>query len=250
MPDPFHDLEFNFPPLADQVKKLLRQAILEGRLEPGDKLPTEDQLTERFGVSKTVVREALGHLVAEGLIEKRRGATGGSFVAQGDSNKILEVVEDCYRLGGLRVEEVIEFRRIMEPAVLELACLRRTEEDLAAMHQNLKETASALAQGRPDRDKQLEFHRLIADSCHNRFVSVIMNATTKISREFTVLLPFSVEDVLFDYECNQRSLECLTNRRQDEARKVMGEHFEGSRQLIEKYRRQQQLEESEVKPNK
>jgi len=74
--------------------------------------------------SKTVMREALGQLVAEGLIKKRRGAMGGSFVAKGNSERILNVVVDCYHLGGLTIEEVIDFRRNIEPIVLELACER------------------------------------------------------------------------------------------------------------------------------
>jgi GntR family transcriptional repressor for pyruvate dehydrogenase complex len=242
MCDPFENFELNPTPVANQVKTVLRQAIIEGRFTPGDKLPNEGKLAERFQVSKTALREALGQLTAEGLIEKRRGAMGGSFVAKGDPTRIFGAVESCYRLGGLTVEEVIESRRIMEPVVLELACERRTEEDLEAIRMNLEDTEKALAEGQTAGDKMIEFHRLIADSCHNRFVSAIMNAILNISREFTALLPFSSEDVRQDYDYNQRFYECLEGRRKDDARTLMMGHFELSRKLIEKYRTQKKDE--------
>ena len=168
---------------------------------------------------------------------------GGSFVAKGDSTKILEVVEDCYRLGGLTVEEVIEVRRMTEPVILELACQSRNKKDLQAMHKNLEETGKVLADGRMDRDKQLDFHRLIAASCHNRLVNAVMNAVLTISREFTALLPFSLEDMRMDHDYNRRFFECLEARNVEEARKLMMGHFELSREMIERYRQQQDKSE-------
>ncbi len=236
MEDDFNQLHFHTASIPDQVRDAIKQAILEGRLGSGDKLPSEEHMARNFHVSKTVLREALGQLVAEGWIEKRRGAMGGSFVAEGNPNRIQSSVVDCYHLGGLEIEEVFEFRRLMEPVSLEMACERRTEEDLDVLKQNIEACRRSLDQGTVDRDKQVEFHRLLAEACHNRLVSSSMNAAVTISREFTSRLPFSYQEGRDDFEYNLRFYQCVRERRAEEGKRLMQEHFERSRDLVHRYR--------------
>jgi DNA-binding FadR family transcriptional regulator len=229
--DPLQGLTLQPVRLVDQVRGILRRAILEGRLRPGDKLPSESRLCTRLQVSGTAIREALSTLVAEGFIQKRRGATGGSFVANGNAQRILDVVLDCYHLGGLTLEEVIEYRRTVEPMVLELACDRRTEDDLAAMQKNLNACERAIAKGRLDRERQIEFHRLVALATHNRLLIASMSAALTISREFTSGIPITFEDGRKDFESNRYFFDCLQSRRKAWAKKLMKQHFERSRWL-------------------
>jgi DNA-binding FadR family transcriptional regulator len=237
MTESLDQFDFHAVSIPDQVRDAVKKAILDGRLRPGDRLPSEEQMAKRFCVSKTVLREALGQLVAEGWIEKRRGALGGSFVAEGNSKRIFHSVVDCYHLGGLDIEEVFEFRRLMEPVFLGMACERRTDEDLEILFQNPEACRSALDRGEVDRWKQVEFHRLIAEACHNRLMISAMGAAIAISREFTSRLPFSTEDGKDDYMYNLRFYECIQERRADEGKALMIEHFERSRELVERYRR-------------
>jgi len=76
------------PRLSDQIRDELKRMILHGDLKRGVKLPTEEQLAAQLKVSKVSVREALRNLETEGLIEKRRGVHGGSFVAHPGSEKM------------------------------------------------------------------------------------------------------------------------------------------------------------------
>jgi DNA-binding FadR family transcriptional regulator len=214
------------PYVADQVKNILKKNIIEGKLKPGDKLPSEEGLVELFHVSNTAIREALGKLAAEGLIEKRRGATGGSFVAGGDSRRISAVVMDCYHLGGLTLEEVVEFRRSIEPIVLEIACNRRTNDDLRSMKKNLDTCKEAIRKGQIERDTQIDFHLLIAEATHNRIITATMSAVIKISREFTLKIPIDTADVKADLEANENFYNCLKRQQQSEARRLMDDHFE------------------------
>lgn len=237
MSNPIDEFNFSSNSIPEQVKDVLRKAILEGRFRPGDKLPSEERMCHRFHVSKTVMREALGQLVAEGLIEKRRGAMGGSFVSKGNPDRILDVVLDCYHLGGLTVEEVIEFRRVIEPVILELACLRRTEADIAMLQENLDVCRTALDRGEVDRKRQVEFHRLIASACHNALLGSAMTAAIKISREFTSKIPFSYEEGQDDYAFNVRFFDCIVEQNTEVSRDLMKEHFERSRLLVERYRK-------------
>lgn len=225
--------------IGEQVKNALRQSIVTGRMKPGDKLPSEDNMAEQFKVSKTAIREALGQLVAEGLIEKRRGAMGGSFVAHGDSRRILEAVVDCYRLGGITLENVIQYRRMVEPMVARLACEQRTVDDLGRIEKNLAHCRGELGKDKVDRQSQVEFHGLVADATQNPLLAASLRAALKISREFTMNLPFSLEDGRLDFQFNLRVAECLRTRDGDQAKKVMEEHFEESRILVERYQARQ-----------
>jgi len=222
--------------IPDKVRGILKEAIYGRRLKPGDKLPSEEDLRNQFKVSKTVMREALGQLVAEGLIEKRRGAMGGSFVAEGNADRILNVVVDCYHLGGLTIEEVIDFRRNIEPTVLELACERHEKSDLEILKTNLDTCKSSLDNGDTDRENQVDFHRLIAIASHNRLLVSSMSAAIKISREFTSKLEFPFSDAKEDYEYNVEFFKCIKNKSTDHARRLMAKHFERSKLLVERYK--------------
>ncbi len=222
--------------IPERVKEILKDAIYKGRLKPGDKLPSEESLRNQFKVSKTVMREALSQLVAEGLIEKKRGAMGGSFVAEGNAKRILDVVLDCYHLGGLTIEEVIDFRRNLEPIVLQLACERHDVDDLNLLETNLDRCRTALSKGRVDRESQVDFHRLIAVASHNRLLLSSMSAAIKISREFTACLEFPFDEAQEDFDFNVQFYECIKNRQSDRARSLMENHFERSRLLVERYK--------------
>ncbi len=227
--------------IPDKVRGILKEAIYDRRLKPGDKLPSEEDLRNQFKVSKTVMREALGQLVAEGLIEKKRGAMGGSFVAEGNADRILNVVVDCYHLGGLTIEEVIDFRRNIEPTVLELACERHEKSDLEILKTNLDTCKNRLNNGDVDRENQVDFHRLIAIASHNRLLVSSMSAAIKISREFTSKLEFPFNEAKEDYEYNVEFFECIKNRSADHARRLMAKHFERSKLLVERYKTLNQL---------
>jgi len=233
--DSFDKLNFRAINIPDQLRNVLRTSIMDGRFKPGDKLPSEEQMAKKFNVSKTVLREALGKLVAEGLIEKRRGAQGGSFVARGNSERILDVVVDCYHLGGLTIDEVIEYRRIMEPVVIELACAKRTQENLEIMEENLEACRQAIESGEIDRKGQVEFHSLIAQACQNRLITSAMNAAIKISREFTSKLKFSLAEGKEDFEFNRKFFDCIQDNQPGRAKSLMRDHFERSRLLVERY---------------
>ena len=119
--------------LSDQIRDELKRMILRGDLKRGVKLPTEEQLAGQLKVSKVSVREALRNLETEGLIEKRRGVHGGSFVAHPGSEKMGEWVVNYFRVGMITPEELVDFRKTLEPALVALAVERRTDKDLRAI---------------------------------------------------------------------------------------------------------------------
>lgn len=126
--------------LADDLVRLFETQIERGALTPGDRFPTEKQITEDFGVSRTVVREAFARLAARGLLESRRGS--GAFVASAAQYRAFQVtpeeveaIEDVLKL--------LEMRMGFESEMAELAAKRRSDSHLAAMRDALSAMESS-----------------------------------------------------------------------------------------------------------
>jgi GntR family transcriptional repressor for pyruvate dehydrogenase complex len=160
--------------LSDKVADMLLESIVSRRLNVGDRLPSERELGEQFGVSRTVVREAVRALVAKGLIEVRSGS--GLRVAAVAASTVSESMS-LYMLGGeFEFEQVHEVRKMLEVHIAALAAERATHEDKAALADSCDRMAAELDD--VDRAAQLdvEFHRLIAHATQNDLYVVLLDS--------------------------------------------------------------------------
>jgi len=157
--------------LAQTVVAALEGRIRDGRLPPGGKLPTEGQVMAEFGVSRTVVREALSHLQAAGLVHTRHGV--GTFVADSAPAASFQVAPA--QIETLRdVIALLELRIGLETEAAALAALRRRPTQLAVMREALDAFASAVEQGRDAVGADFRFHAEIARATGNEhFVSLM-----------------------------------------------------------------------------
>ena len=114
--------------IVDQIRSLIR----DGRLCLGDRLPSERELCEQFGVSRVTVREALRGLEANGLVSIRVGARGGAFVAAPTIQQVSEGIADLVAASVVRPDEVDEARRTFELGIVPLVCERADEQDIKA----------------------------------------------------------------------------------------------------------------------
>jgi GntR family transcriptional repressor for pyruvate dehydrogenase complex len=149
----------------------MRAAILGGQLRPGDRLPSESELATSFGVSRSVVREALKVLASSGLVTSVRGRDGGTFVVHvaGDAaaQSLAETLHLMLDLERINLTEVVEARRMVESACARLAAERRTGDDLEAMVRVL-EQASRDISDQEWLDLDVAFHNAEAAAAHNR----------------------------------------------------------------------------------
>jgi DNA-binding FadR family transcriptional regulator len=152
------------PKLADRLVEDLRQRIAEGVLRPGDRLPTETALVERFGVSRTVVREAIAALSADGHVEARQGS--GVFVlAPRDARLTLLVPEARDRLA--TVLNVLELRTAIEVEAAALAATRRSPAQEGAMREAFAAFEAAMRGGGGTAPADFAFHLSIAAATNN-----------------------------------------------------------------------------------
>lgn len=153
--------------LTQEVIADLTHQIKSGALKVGDKLPTEAELIRQQGVSRTVVREAISHLQAAGLIETQHGI--GSFVLSTDSShanfridpNLLTTIQDLL--------QVLELRQSLECSSASMAAQRRTEQDLQDLQDLLDEFELALNTEQDTSDIDFRFHLAIAKATGNPY---------------------------------------------------------------------------------
>jgi DNA-binding FadR family transcriptional regulator len=158
--------------IVDQVRLLIRQ----GRLVAGDRLPSERELCERFGVSRVTVREALRVLEANGLVEIRVGARGGAFVTAPSSRLVGEGIVDLISLATITAAEVTEARMVFELGIVPLVCERATAEDITALHDICDQSSAALEADEYPLELSAAWHSRYARSAHNRAVAMLVES--------------------------------------------------------------------------
>jgi GntR family transcriptional repressor for pyruvate dehydrogenase complex len=153
--------------LSDQVAEQLSAEIKQGRLAPGDKLPTEARLVEQFQVSRTVVREAVSRLKSLGLVDSRQGS--GVFVSAQQPFAPLNF-EARHAASQEAVIQMVEVRRALEAEVAALAAERRSASDLQAIEQAVQALDQAVQSGGDGVAEDVNFHRAIAEATRNPFL--------------------------------------------------------------------------------
>lgn len=158
--------------IVEQIRLLIRQR----QLQPGDRLPSERDLCERFQVSRVTVREALRILEASGLIEIRVGARGGAFVTAPSSVRVGEGITDLLTMSDLTAPEVTETRLVIELGIIPLVCERATPEDIADLRDICRRQEHALDDGAYQLELSAEFHIRVAAAAHNGAIELLVKS--------------------------------------------------------------------------
>jgi len=124
--------------IFEGVLQDLRLAIARGRIGPGERLPTERALAQQFRVSRGSVREAIRILELFGLVTVKRGRSGGVVTTPHCTEIARDSFASLQPLGRHGFQHSLEFRRIVEPKVAELAALRATEDHLNTLHKSIR----------------------------------------------------------------------------------------------------------------
>lgn len=218
--------------LADQVAKLLIQSIFENRLRPGDTLSGELEVAARYGVSRPVAREALRHLAALNMVQL---ANGKVPVIKPLGGELLAVYyEWALQLEESSFVELHELRLGVEGNCAYLAALRRTDEDLDALHSLLERMGTE-----DDQDAfaglDIELHVAIARASHNQLLLHTVESIRRAMRNVVVTGMSLMEDDI-DAEppivrlraAHRRIVDPIETRDAEEARARMDDHLRGA----------------------
>lgn len=153
--------------LADQIVTQLRAQILSGRLQAGDKLPTEQELCDATGVSRPVVREAISRLKADGVIVSRQGV--GVFVVD-DKRRMPFRIEPHHFDDQRNLLSVMELRLCVEVEAAAMAAENRGEADLALIDEALAAMKEAVAANGSAVEEDFAFHCAVAAATGNELI--------------------------------------------------------------------------------
>ena len=221
------------PKLSERVVATLRSQIVRGQIMPGQKLPTEGQMTETFGVSRTVIREAMASLAADGLVEPRQGA--GVFVLERASQAFASISAESGTTISTALN-VLEVRMGIEIESAGLAALRRNSAQEAQIQEAFFEFERLLSIGQPTGKTDFAFHRAIAAATNNPFYVEVLDALGSRTIPCDVTSPWGTDSVLTrEYqEGLQREhliiLRAISAGDADAARNGMRAHLSASQQ--------------------
>ena len=175
----------------EHVAEQIRRHISLRLIKPGEALPAERELASMFGVGRPTIQHALRLLEAAGLVEARRGRTGGTFITRHDQDSpaaddmIVRVMRQRKEL-----EDLLLYRRLIEPAVARVAAGTRRSSDLAAMRRAIRGMATATTE--PDYMRHdTDFHIAVARATGNSFLTRAIEETRMRLNDPMTLLPES-----------------------------------------------------------
>ncbi len=209
--------------ISVSILNMVTESILAGRLKPGDKLPTELELTEKLGVSRNSVREAIRMLASLGVIEVKRGA--GTFISRSVSSSVLDQLMLSMAFHQGTSKELIEIRMMIEIGAAELVIDNASDEQIDQLEKanlGLKEATEKHADD-PHylRDLDLKIHFTLLEITNNSFA-------TKIGKTIYRLFFASIEDTvkrnsINAYKNHQLYIEAIKKRDKDLVRKRIRE---------------------------
>jgi GntR family transcriptional regulator, transcriptional repressor for pyruvate dehydrogenase complex len=167
--------------IYEHIVEQIRALIREGRWAPGDQIPPERELAERFRVSRTSVREALRALEMQGIIDSRQG--GGTFVRTADTEALVPPLAAAILRGRQELAEVLEVRELIEPGIARGAAQRATAEHVAELETLLERQRRCIAEGRSFVDEDTAFHYTLARAADNHILLRLHNLILDLLRE-------------------------------------------------------------------
>lgn len=173
---------------ATEIIQQIRDLLKSHRLTAGDRLPPERDLALQFGVSRNSVRQALRSLEEQGLLVIRKGAAGGAFIQVGGGGTVPTLFSDLFSLGAIRPQDLTEARIMLGVEVVQRACERATEQDIADLAENARQAQKAIETDDLALRTQLnlEFHRMLARMSGNALLVAITDGVVTVTGEFVL----------------------------------------------------------------
>jgi GntR family transcriptional repressor for pyruvate dehydrogenase complex len=210
--------------LYEQIVQQIEESIVKGDLKPGDQLPAERELAQRFGVSRTAVREAVKALREKGLVEAYSGK--GTFITDGTTQAVRQSLDLMVKIGQPEGStHLAEVRAILEPEIAALAAVRIQEPELATMREAVSMMDRAGQDPEAYIEADLDFHLALAEGAANPLILSLLDSIVGLLREQRLRIfrvPGGPERGQFHHK---RILEAVEKHDAEKARLAMRAHL-------------------------
>lgn len=215
--------------LYEQIVQQIEETIVKGELKPGDQLPAERDLAQRFGVSRTAVREAVKALREKGLVEAYSGR--GTFITDGTTQAVRQSLDLMVKIGQSEGSaHLAEVRAILEPEIAALAASRIQESEVATM----REAVAVMDKAGHDPDAYIEadldFHLALAEGAANPLILSLLDSIVGLLREQRIRIFRVPGGPERGQIYHKRILEAVEHHDAEKARAAMKAHLEQVRE--------------------
>jgi GntR family transcriptional regulator, transcriptional repressor for pyruvate dehydrogenase complex len=210
---------------ADRLAAHLQDAIVRGDFAVGSSLPSERELMSRFKVSRTTVREALRGLGAQGLVEVRRGRSGGSYVSNQMSKSLARSLDLFIKGQDIRFIDLVFARLAIEPAAAAQAALSRTDEQIEELRLCCVECESRFDDIDAFVEANLRWHKAVARASNNPLFAMFLASISSALHAATDLEVFDVKARKAVVGVHWQIYEAIRQGDPDAARRRMERHL-------------------------
>ncbi len=209
--------------VAEKVARGIIEYILVNKLKPGDKLPTERELSESFKVGRPAVREALCALSMMRIIEIRHG--DGSYFSEMNSGGLRQIIQIYMDLGMIAVDEYYELRILLEAEAASLAAEHITDEEIEQIREYVEESGRSVADGKLFISYDLKIHEAIFAATKNLILERIISSFRGFAQSSRDLTSNYRELRELAHIGHRKIFEALEKRDKEAAMKSMREHL-------------------------
>ena len=222
--------EPTFPPIKnirnfEKVSSIIKEMIFDGRLRPGDRLPSEQELSRQFEVGRQTIREALRILELSGFICVQQGYGGGSIVKESITAELNSMIIDAFRLSKISVDEFVSARLVIEKTILNDALDKINPEDIELLRENVEKAKSLLTQKKLPTAVNVEFHSLLAKASKNSIFIILEGAIQSLHFELLTRSSINLNRSKIAVKAHEEILDALINKRRGEAQKLLEDHI-------------------------
>lgn len=218
----------------EEISLSIKELIIRGDLKPGDRLPSETQLSKQFNVGRQTTREALRLLETTGFISIQKGGKGSPVVEDSVNTAIRNLFIDLFRLRNISIKDLTVARQEIERIILNCAIEMIDDSDIQKLKANLKAAKQKITNQEMATKENIEFHRLLAKSTKNVIYVIVMECIMAIHVDFLSREKINMEissNVVDDHE---KILEAIITKDADLANRISLQHLDNVRERLER----------------
>jgi GntR family transcriptional repressor for pyruvate dehydrogenase complex len=209
--------------LATQIARRLVEFIISGEIEPGERMPSERQLAEAFGVGRSAMREALKSLSLIGLIDGRQG--DGPDLKRADAALLPQIIEWGLLIGEQRTLDLVEARQYIEIDIAELAALRRTDADLVELERIIQRMERSANDYTAFVEADVDFHLKLAEAARNSVLRDIHSSIQALLRAWIGRVIHAADSTSPSFEEHPPILDAVRAGDPERAKQAMESHM-------------------------
>jgi GntR family transcriptional repressor for pyruvate dehydrogenase complex len=209
--------------VAEEIINMIKEAMMNDEIRPGDRLPTEIEFTEQLGIGRNAVREAMKMLSALGVIDIRRG--DGTYITEEPSSKILTPLVFAMLLKTKTTKELVELRTMIEVGYCQMAAVNATDDDFELIEKTKVEWEDHARSPQLDIDQlaqaDLDFHYAILNATHNSLVITMGQMVEELYFSSIHNALTNKEILEWGFKGHQRILDALRTREPETIRQAV-----------------------------